>query len=57
MQVLRLSPWWRFKSSSEWRWRQDGPMKCWYLTTTLHSITNQKTMIWKEKGWRVILQM
>jgi hypothetical protein len=25
-----------------WRWRQHGPLKCWYPTTTLHSVTTQK---------------
>jgi hypothetical protein len=27
-----------------WRWRQHGPLKCWYPTTTLHGITTQKTL-------------
>jgi len=22
-----------------WRWRQHGPPKCWYPTTSLHGIT------------------
>jgi len=31
-----------------WRWRrrQHGPLKCWYLTTTLHRVTTQKTSTW-----------
>jgi len=28
------------------RWRQQGPPKRWYPTTTLHGITTQKTMTW-----------
>jgi hypothetical protein len=27
----------------DWRWRQHGPLKCWYPTTTLHDVTTQKT--------------
>jgi hypothetical protein len=27
-----------------WRWRQQGPPKRWYPTTSLHSITVEKTM-------------
>jgi len=27
-----------------WRWRQKGPLKCRYSTTTLHSVTTQKTL-------------
>jgi hypothetical protein len=26
-----------------WRWRQQGPLKHWYPTATLHGITAQKT--------------
>jgi hypothetical protein len=29
-------------SSLGWRWRQRGPLKRWYPTTTLHSATTQK---------------
>jgi len=29
-----------------WRWRQQGPPKCWYPITTLQSVTNQKTSTW-----------
>jgi hypothetical protein len=32
----------RLKSSG-WRWRQQGPPKCWYPTATQHWITIQKT--------------
>jgi len=32
--------------SSSCRWRWHGPLKHWYPTTTLHSITTQK-MTWK----------
>jgi hypothetical protein len=28
-----------------WRWRQCGPLKCWY-PTTLHAVTTQNTMTW-----------
>jgi hypothetical protein len=31
---------------SPWRWRQRGPPKRWYLATTLHGITPQKTSTW-----------
>jgi hypothetical protein len=27
----------------KWRWRQHGPLKRWYPSTTLNSITTQKT--------------
>jgi hypothetical protein len=30
---------WVVMLCSVWRWRQQGPPKPWYLTTTLHSIT------------------
>jgi len=26
----------------QWRWRQHGPLKCWYPATTLHGVTTQK---------------
>jgi len=29
-----------------WRWRQHGPPKLWYPTTTLHGVTTQKTWNW-----------
>jgi hypothetical protein len=29
-----------------WRWRQHGPLKRWYPTTTLHDVTTQKTSTW-----------
>jgi hypothetical protein len=32
--------------SSRRRWRQHGPLKRWYPTTTLHGITIQKTLAW-----------
>jgi hypothetical protein len=32
--------------TSPWRWRQHGPLKHWYPTTTLHSNTTQKTSTW-----------
>jgi len=41
-----------------WRWRQHGPPKQWYPTTTIHSVTNHKTLTWtmkdlEEIGWKV----
>jgi len=27
-------------STLPWRWRQNGRLKCWYPTTTAHSVTN-----------------
>jgi hypothetical protein len=30
-------------AAKPWRWRQLGPPKRWYPTTTLHSVTTQKT--------------
>jgi len=30
--------------TSTWRWRQQGPPKHWYPTTTVHGITTQKTL-------------
>jgi hypothetical protein len=32
--------------SSPWRWRQHGPPKRWYPTTTPHGVTIQKTLSW-----------
>jgi len=32
--------------TSPYRWRQQGPLKWWYPTTTLHSVTTQKTSTW-----------
>jgi hypothetical protein len=29
------------------RWRQHGPLKHWYTTTTRHGVTTQKTSTWK----------
>jgi hypothetical protein len=29
-----------------WRWRQHGPLKRWYPTTTLHGVTIYKTLTW-----------
>jgi hypothetical protein len=29
-----------------WRWRQHGPPKRWYPTTTFHGVTTQKTSTW-----------
>jgi hypothetical protein len=29
-----------------WRWRQHGPLKRWYPTTTQHGVTTQKTSTW-----------
>jgi hypothetical protein len=31
------------QKTSTWRWRQHGPPKWWYPTTTLHGVTTQKT--------------
>jgi hypothetical protein len=33
-------------SISHWRWRQHGPLKRLYPTTTLHVVTTQKTTTW-----------
>jgi hypothetical protein len=33
-------------ASSPWRWRQHGPPKRWYPTTTLHGVTIQNTSTW-----------
>jgi hypothetical protein len=30
-----------------WRWRQHGPLKCWYPTPTLYGLTKQNTSSWK----------
>jgi len=30
----------------KWRWRQHGPPKRWYTTTTLHGVETQKTTTW-----------
>jgi len=27
-------------------WRQHGPLKCWYPTTTVHGITTHKNLTW-----------
>jgi len=32
--------------TSLWRWRQHEPLKHWYPSTTLHSITTQKNSTW-----------
>jgi hypothetical protein len=41
---LMFSWWWRcWCWSSSWRWRQYVRPKCWYLPTSPHSITTQKT--------------
>jgi hypothetical protein len=31
---------------SSWKWRQHGSLKYWYPTTSLHSVTTQKTLTW-----------
>jgi len=31
--------WWK-------RWRQLGPLKCWYCTVTLHNVTTHKMSTW-----------
>jgi len=43
---LRFSWWWSFMLGA-WRWKQQGPLKCWYHTLTLHGITTQKILTWK----------
>jgi hypothetical protein len=30
-----------------WRWKHQVPPKCWYLSSRVHGITSQKTIIWK----------
>jgi hypothetical protein len=51
--------------SSGWRWRQQGPLKCWYRTTS-HTLTTQKTETWNlhyhetkitDTGHKIILEM
>jgi hypothetical protein len=32
----------RYMASQPWRWRQHGPLKRWYPTTTLHGVTTLK---------------
>jgi len=32
--------------TSPWRWRQHGPLKHWYPTVTLYSVTTQRTLTW-----------
>jgi hypothetical protein len=32
--------------TSPWWWRQQDPLKHWYLTTTLHGVTTHKTFSW-----------
>jgi hypothetical protein len=32
--------------TSPWRWRQQGPPKRWYPTTSLHGVITQKTATW-----------
>jgi len=34
----------------DWRWREHGPLKRWYLTTTLHGVTTQRTSTWKPQN-------
>jgi len=31
---------------TSWRWKQHGPLKWWYPTMSLHSVTTQKTSTW-----------
>jgi hypothetical protein len=34
------------------RWRQHGPLECWYPTTTLHGVTTQKMeAAWTSETW------
>jgi len=33
-------------TESRCRWRQHGPLKRWYPTTTLHGMTSQKISTW-----------
>jgi hypothetical protein len=35
-----------YTASQPRRWRQHGPLKCWYPTTTLHGVTTQNTETW-----------
>jgi hypothetical protein len=39
----------RRHNPEDWRWRQHGPLKRWYPTTRLHSVTIQKAQTWHEK--------
>jgi len=38
--IIQLCIW-----CSIWRWRQQDPLERWYLTTTLHDVTNQTTRL------------
>jgi len=39
--------WYRVvKTTSHWKWRQQGSPKLWYPTTSLYGIITQKAMIW-----------
>jgi len=34
------------RSLSPWKWRQHGPLKRWYPTTTSHGVTTHKLSTW-----------
>jgi hypothetical protein len=40
-----------YKASQPRRWRQHGPLKRWYPTTTLQGVTTQKTSTWLGSAW------
>jgi hypothetical protein len=45
-----------YTASQPRRWRQHGPLKLWYPTTTLYGVTTQKTSTWNitaVKGWKL----
>jgi len=42
----RIPTFWRTLLPLGWRQTHQGPLKQWYYTTTLHSITTQKTCVW-----------
>jgi len=47
-QKFHQEPLWGGYNSptSPWRWKQDGPPKRWYPTTTLNGVTTQNTSTW-----------
>jgi hypothetical protein len=43
--------------TSPWRWRQQGPPKLRYSTTSLYDVTTQKTMNWRDASVYFTLKM
>jgi hypothetical protein len=42
-EIFKVEIFWVVTPSSGWRWRQRGPLKRWYPTTTLDGVTTQKS--------------